>query len=188
MGDAGGRFCGASLLGLSGKDSSPPTAPRQRPFPSSPQVGPHPPTHTHSSPGTGLKRDDPQTAGAPSPSPPPASKVTSFLASPGHRDKRRPQTQGGPAVGVQRVRQEGPGSHALAEPPPVLFRVSPLCVCLFLCLKVHRARREGEFRGSEGWSLALERWALAKAETSGQVRTNEEVYEGLTTGKGSPRT
>ena len=132
----------------------------------------------------------------PIPSPPRDPKVTSSLASPGRQKQEAEQNTRKSSCPMAAAAE---GQTGEAGKPHARFFSSPLSsssssskslslVYLFVLSKVHRARREGEFRGSEGWSLPLVRWAPANAETSGQVRTNEEVYEGLTTGKGSPRT
>lgn len=191
-------FGGISLLGLSGDNSNPPTAHCQHPAPSSPKVGiaPAPTPHPQRlGPNETAHRQQWAAWGCPSPPHPVSPKSPALWPRRAGRNKRQHKTQGSPPVRwqrQQRVKQERQGNHTPALSLPLSSSSSASkslsLVCLFVLSKVHRARREGEFRGSEGWSLPLVRWAPANVETSGQVRTNEEVYEGLTTGKGSPRT
>lgn len=176
-----------------------PTAHCQHPAPSSPKVGipPAPTPHPQRlGPSETAHRQHWAAWGVSIPSPPRAPKVTSSLASPGRQKQEAAQNTRKSSCPMAAAAE---GQTGEAGKPHARFVSSPLSsssssskslspVCLFVLSKAHRARREGEFRGSEGWSLPLVRWAPANAETSGQVRTNEEVYEGLTTGKGSPRT
>lgn len=111
-----------------------------------------------------------QAAGASIPSPLPAPKVTSFLASPGHRNKRRHKTQGGPPVRWQRRRGSNrrgrEATHPLCLFPSLLLLLFQISLpCVFVCF-VSREFTEQEGRASSGGRKAGHcRWCVGRRRT-----------------------
>lgn len=142
--------------------TSTPVPPAQR-WASSPTPVPHPQPLGRS------ERADRQL-GVSIPSPPPAPKVTSSLASPGHRNKRRHKTQGSPPVRWQRqprVRQERQGGHtpALSLPLSLLLLFQVSLPCVFVCF-VSNEFTEQEGRASSGGRKAGHcRWCVGRRRT-----------------------